>query len=159
MQDHFKQFFALCSSEMIFSFLIEILMLKAIEIEIAFFSWVTLNIFKVINENSTSAFNHWDNFRTFTSKLFSNLKVPWDRFVFVWKEKISTIFKINSIDFTWISNLLGVYANNGGNAVRQQHQTLKAVTDGKLLTIESKHWVHPGEIVSLHDVTGITCAM
>ena len=37
MQDHFKQFFALCSSEMIFSFLIEILMLKAIEIEIAFF--------------------------------------------------------------------------------------------------------------------------
>ena len=37
MQDHFKQFFVLCSSEMIFSFLIEILMLKAIEIEIAFF--------------------------------------------------------------------------------------------------------------------------
>ena len=25
--------------------------------------------------------------------------------------------------------------------------------------IESKHWLHPGEIVSLHDVTGITCAM
>ena len=25
--------------------------------------------------------------------------------------------------------------------------------------IESKHWFHPGEIVSLHDVTGITRAM
>ena len=25
--------------------------------------------------------------------------------------------------------------------------------------IESKHWFHPGEIVSLHDVTNITCAM
>ena len=37
MQDHFKQFFVFCSSEMIFSFLIEILMLKVTEIEIAFF--------------------------------------------------------------------------------------------------------------------------
>ena len=31
---------------------------------------------------------------------------------------------------------LGVYANDSGNTVRQQHQTLKAVTDGKLLTFK-----------------------
>ena len=34
-----------------------------------------------------------------------------------------------------MSNWLGVYANDGENAVRQQYQTLKAVTDGKLLTL------------------------
>ena len=37
MQDYFKQFFVLCSSEDIFSFLIKMLMLKAVEIETAFF--------------------------------------------------------------------------------------------------------------------------
>ena len=46
-------------------------------------------------------------------------------------ENTYTIFKTNSIDLT--SNWLGVYANDSGNTVRQQHQTLKAVTDGKLL--------------------------
>ena len=29
----------------------------------------------------------------------------------------------------------GAYANDGGKVVRQQYQTLKAVTDGKLLTL------------------------
>ena len=37
MQDCFKWFFVLCSSEVIFLFLIKMLMLKVIEIEIAFF--------------------------------------------------------------------------------------------------------------------------
>ena len=37
MQDYFKRFLVLCSLEAIFSFLIKMLMLKAIEIEIAFF--------------------------------------------------------------------------------------------------------------------------
>ena len=37
MQDYFKQFFVLYSSEMIFSFLIKNSRLKAIEIETAFF--------------------------------------------------------------------------------------------------------------------------
>ena len=91
---------------MIFSFLIEMLMLKAIEIEIAFFhslanpkgrtldyffhashirhnfpyklipiSMSYLKYFLSYQENSTSAFNYWDNFRTFTSILFSNLNV------------------------------------------------------------------------------------
>ena len=32
-------------------------------------------------------------------------------------------------------NWLGVYTNDGGNVVRKLHQTLKAVTDGKLLTL------------------------
>ena len=32
-------------------------------------------------------------------------------------------------------------------------------SSGQHNNIESKHWLHPGEIVSLHDVTGITCAM
>ena len=163
MQDHFKRFFVLCYSEMIFSILIEMLMPKAIEIEIAFFhslgnpkghtldyffyashirhnflpyklipiSMSYLKYFLSHHENSTSVFNYWDDFRTFTSILFSNLNVTWDRPVFVWKEKIRTIFKTNSI-LTWISNWLGVYANDGGSAVSQQHQTFKAVTDGKL---------------------------
>ena len=87
-----------------------------------------------MNENSASAFNYWDDFRPFTSKIFSDLNVTWHRLIFVWKEKIRTIFKTNSIDLTWIYNWLGFYANDGENAVRQQHQTLKAVTDGKLLT-------------------------
>ena len=60
------------------------------------------------------------------------------------KRENTTIFKTNSIDLTLISNLLGVYANDGGNAVRQQHQTLKAVTDGKLLTLNV-----PGQHLSL----------
>ena len=30
---------------------------------------------------------------------------------------------------------LGVYVNDGGNVVRQQHQMLKAVTDSKLLIL------------------------
>ena len=37
MQDYFKRFFALRSSEVIFSFLIKMSLLKAIEIETAFF--------------------------------------------------------------------------------------------------------------------------
>ena len=45
------------------------------------------------------------------------------------------IFITNSIDLTLMYNWLGVYANDGGNVVRQQHQTLKAVTDGKLLAL------------------------
>ena len=94
-----------------------------------------MSYLKYFNENITSAFNYWNDYRPYTSKLFSNLNVTCDRLVFVWKEKIRTIFKTNSIDLTWISNCLGVYANDGGNAVRQQHQTLKAVTDGKLLTL------------------------
>ena len=90
MQDYFKRFFVLCSSEVIFLFLIKMLMLKAIEIEIAFFlfprvarwiisfmlnisvitsptnwylyGWVSKNIPEVINENRTSGFNYWDDF-------------------------------------------------------------------------------------------------
>ena len=96
----------MCSSEMIFSFVIEMFMLKAIEIKIAFihslgnpkgrtsdyFFYVShirhnfpyrlisismsyLKYFLSYQENSTSAFNHWDDFRTLTSKLFSNVNV------------------------------------------------------------------------------------
>ena len=36
MQDYFKRFFVLCSLEVIFSFLIKMVMLKAIEIETVF---------------------------------------------------------------------------------------------------------------------------
>ena len=39
MQDYFKRFFVLHSSEVIFSFPVKMSMLKAIEIEIAFFSF------------------------------------------------------------------------------------------------------------------------
>ena len=31
-------------------------------------------------------------------------------------------------------NWSGVYVNDGGKVVRQQHETVKAVTDGRLLT-------------------------
>ena len=34
-----------------------------------------------------------------------------------------------------IFNWLNVYANDGGNVVRKQLQTLKAMTDSKLLTL------------------------
>ena len=50
------------------------------------------------------------------------------------RENIMT-FITNSIDLTGICNWLGVYVNGGGNVVRQQHQTLKALKDGKLLTL------------------------
>ena len=39
LQNHFKRLFVLCSSEMIFSFVIEMLMSKVLEIETAFFSF------------------------------------------------------------------------------------------------------------------------
>ena len=44
------------------------------------------------------------------------------------------------------SNWLGVYTNEGGNPVRQQHQTLKTVTDGKLLILNIL-----GQHLSLHE--------
>ena len=40
------------------------------------------------------------------------------------------------LNLTWAFNWSGVYANYGWNVVKQQHQTLKAVTDGKLLTLD-----------------------
>ena len=43
-----------------------------------------------------------------------------------------------------IINWLGVFANDGENVVRKQHQKLKAVTDGKLLTLNV-----PGQQLSL----------
>ena len=45
MQDYFKRLFVLCSSEMIFLFLIKKSKLKAIEIELAFF--IPLGILRV----------------------------------------------------------------------------------------------------------------
>ena len=68
-------------------------------------------------------------------KTLCNWKATWDRSVFLRKEKTYTIFTTNSVDLTLIFNWLGVYANDGGNVVRQQHQTLKAMTDCKLLTL------------------------
>ena len=34
-----------------------------------------------------------------------------------------------------VLNWLGIYANDDGNVIRKQHQPLKAVTSGKLLTL------------------------
>ena len=59
MQD-FKRLFVLCSSEIIFSFLIKTLTLKAIEIETAFFIHVGIPRFKQIRERPIDSGSYWN---------------------------------------------------------------------------------------------------
>ena len=81
MQDYLKRFFVLCSSEIRFSFLIKMSMLKAIEIETTFFiplgiprvaRWIISYVLKIdtyINwlaeistKNSRGIFDYWSDF-------------------------------------------------------------------------------------------------
>ena len=45
------------------------------------------------------------------------------------EKEIYTILTTNSIDLTRIFNWLGVYVNNDGKVVRQQHQNIEGSSD------------------------------